>query len=285
MNFTNGSRVPRVLLVFSLIAVFASPAFAQPWNNDAVFRFDTTPGDDTRTSSAITDGPYTADSRTFTVTVVLQGADKLMGANCDIDFDETKLQVVSVQETFGDVNFDGRVNVFDVREIGARIGTEPGGVDYSQYFDLDGDDQIGESDLALVAADPGFNIQGLFVTSNDPNDLTDILESVEIFEDPAVSNQNGFIDDVVFVLLVRPGDDRESRSFPGDAFPGDARIASITFSALDDFQGGETEISFQSDSLIAIDSDTQITTTTIEGASDSSTGLSGEALTVIVPAP
>lgn len=280
MNFTNGSRVPRVLLVVSLIAVFVSPVFAQPWNNDAVFRFDTTSGDDTRALSAITDGPFTADSRTFTVTVVLQGANKLMGANCDIDFDETKLQVVSVQETFGDVNFDGRVNVFDVREIGARLGSEPGGLDYSQYFDLDGDDQIGASDLALVAADPEFNVQGLFVTSNDPNDLTDVLESVEIFEDPAVSNQNGFIDDVVFVLLVRPGDDREALSFPGDA-----RIAAITFSALDDFQGGETEISFQSDSLIAIDSDTQITTTTIEGASDSSTGLSGEALTVIVPAP
>ncbi len=273
----------RFCLLFALLAAFVFPVFAQNQNDSAVFRLDVTQGDDTQSLSAFTTDAIPNVGRTFTVTVVLDDAQKLMGANCDLDFDESVLEVVSIEESRGDINFDGRVNIFDVREIGTRFGATPDSteLDYSEYFDLSDDDELNSNDVLVVAGDDEFNVQGIFLTSNNPNS-SDIRESVEIFENPALSNQKGFVDDIVFVLLRRPDSDKTPDEF---SFTGDARIAEITFQAKEGFNGGETSLSFISDSLIAIDSGTTITTTSIDGASDSASGLSGQSLTVNVAAP
>lgn len=268
------------LMVLLGLAVAGLPAWAQDQNADAKFRLDVTPGDDTQIETTFSADEKPTVNRTFTVVLVLDNARNLMGANCDLDFDEAALEVMSVQETDGDLNFDGRVNIFDVREVGARFGATPEGseVPYSAYFDLNLDDVIDSNDIGIVAEDDEFNTMGLFLTSNDPVS-TELHESAEIFENPAISNQNGFINDIVFALLARPGVDREAFSFTGDA-----RIAEITFSAKEGF-AGDTTIGFITDpsdpQLIAIDAGTTITTAEIIGESTPE----GEPLTVTVLAP
>lgn len=269
---------PSIVGCLLVVALFATSALAQNRNANAVFRLDVTSGDDNQLATTFSaDGVVPDVPREFNVVVVLNDAVNLMGANCDLDFDSDALEVVSIRESFGDVNFDGRVNIFDVREIGARLGAITGSTnpEYSRYFDLNSDGKIDETDIQIVNADPEFNKPGAFLTSNDPG-VSPPRESAEIFEDPSISNQNGLIDDIVFVLLARPEiTDRDAFSFTGDA-----RVAEITFRAKDTFSGNTT-LSFIPESLIAIDSGTTITTTAIEGSSVPQSA----PLTVRIPAP
>lgn len=269
---------PSIVGCLLVVAICATPVLAQDRNANAVFRLDVTSGDDNQIASTFSaDGAVANVAREFKVAVVLDDSINLMGANCDLDFDSDALEVVSIRESFGDVNFDGRVNIFDVREIGARLGATTGSTnpEYSRYFDLNSDGKIDETDIQIVSADPEFNKQGTYLTSNDPG-VSSPRESAEIFEDPSISNQNGLVDDIVFVLLARPEvTDRDAFSFTGDA-----RIAEITFRAKQTFSG-DTTLSFITESLIAIDSGTTITTTAIEGSSVPQSA----PLTVRVPAP
>lgn len=230
-----------------IVLLAADPVLGQT----PVFKLDFDSSNDSISTSVI-DPPPTMDAAnsTFTVTLVLTGATKLMGANCDLVFNPDHLRVVNIQESSGDVNFDGRANVFDIREVGKRLNTTAGSELYDSYFDR----VEGEADGVIDMADVGdiekfFAKPGIFWTVNT-NDTT-IRESVEVFEDPTLSNENGVIDDIASTLLPRdhlpaPGyPEEQDATFagpPGFGFNGDARIAEITFRPVNGFVG-ETELS------------------------------------------
>ncbi|MGC9327037.1 MAG: dockerin type I domain-containing protein [Candidatus Hinthialibacter sp.] len=259
----NLTRNIQIFLLFALFIAIA-PASYSGANDEATFLLDfQTTENDSQTSSTIENSPefvtVTVDNVThtyFQVTLVLKGAVDLMGCNCDLVFDKSKLNVISIVEAQGDVNFDGRANIADVLTLAERFGQDTTSNGLS-YFDLN---PTGESANKIDALDiealtPHINQKTLFWTSNPNADLSAIRESFEIFESPAVSNENGKIDDIVVVLLPRIHPTPE-----GFGFDGDARICDIIFEVV---QGasGETTISFEDAS--AIDESTEITQTDI----------------------
>jgi hypothetical protein len=117
---------------------------------------------------------------------------------------------------------------------------------------------IDDSDIDTVKS--LINQQEIFWTSNQNNDLSVIRESFEIFEEPAISNSNGRIDDIVVTLLRRPETPVE-----GFGFDGDARIADITFEVVGTIPSEGTVIQFED--RLAIDEGSVITVNAIENAS------------------
>jgi hypothetical protein len=237
------------------VLLAASPALGQA----PVFRLDFNSTNDTIFKSTIDPPPIinSADGP-FTVTVVLSGAKKLVMVNCDLVFDPAHLRVVNTQETYGDVNWDGRANVFDIREVGSRLNATVESKLYHPYYDRAGGRADGLIDLADVDAISAFFAKpGIFWTVN--TDDATIRESAEVFEDPTVSNENGKIDDIVCVLLPRqhppaPGVEGGTLAAPaGFGFNGDARIAEITFQPVNGF-AGETTLSFTGTSAVTEDS-------------------------------
>ena len=156
------------------------------------------------------------------------------------------------------MNFDGRANVFDVREVGSRLDTTTDSELYDPYFDRADGRADGAIDLGDVEAISAFFARpGIFWTVNT-DDVT-IRESVEIFEYPAESNETGKVDDIACVLLPRehppaPGVTDGTLAAPaGFGFNGDARIAVITFQPVNGFVG-QTELSISDTSAITEDS-------------------------------
>ena len=242
-----GGRLGIALAFTFAMLVTTSAVFAQ----EPVFRLDFDSSNDTIKTSIIDPPPpvFTMDDVPFTVTVVLTGAQDLMGVNCDLSFDNAHLQVVDIQETAGDLNFDGRANVFDIREVGSRLNATEGQDLYEEFFDRAGDQPDGVIDLADVDAVAEFFAKpGIFWTVN--TEPATIKESVEVFEDPSVSNENGVIDDIVCFLLPR-----DHPPEAGFGFDGDARIADITFRPVDGFVG-TTELTFTQ--TWAVDENTQV---------------------------
>ena len=240
---------------FLLILLAAGPGFPQ----GPVFKLDFNSGNDSILQSTIDPPPSVirAADGPFTVTVVLSGADKLVGMNCDLIFNPDQLRVVNIQESYGDVNFDGRSNVFDIREVGARVNSAEL---YEAYYDRV--ETYGVLDMADVnAIAEYFAKPGKFWTVN--TDDTTIRESVEIFEEPSISNQNGRIDDIVCVLLPREHPEAtEYKPAEGEAtffgpagfgINGDARIAEITFQPVTGFSG-TTTLTFADKSAITEES-------------------------------
>lgn len=241
-------------------------------NDQAKFALDLkTTNEDTQASSVIDVTPEFAavdDIDTgaqsgilFIATLVLKGAVDLVGVNCDLVFDNSKLSVVTISETRGDVNFDGRANIADILTLSERYGASSNEKGYS-YFKRDqsgqNTDVINEKDIEAVK--PFINENNIFWTKNANDDLSKMRESVEIFESPAVSNKNGRIADIVSVLLSR------IHPYPaGFGFSGDARIAEITFKVIGDISKG-TKISFEKG--IAIDVNTEITRNGINKGSE-----------------
>ncbi len=240
---------------FLLILLAAGPAYPQGF----IFKLDFDSSNDSILHSTIDAPPSVirAADGPFTVTVVLTGASKLVGANCDLIFNPDQLRVVNIQESYGDVNFDGRSNVFDIREVGARVNSAEL---YEAYYDRV--ETYGVLDMADVnAIAEYFAKPGKFWTVN--TDDTTIRESVEIFEEPSISNQNGRIDDIVCVLLPREHPEAtEYKPVEGEAtffgpagfgFNGDARIAEITFQPVTGFSG-TTTLTFADKSAITEES-------------------------------
>lgn len=236
---------------------------------------------DTQTTTTVDSTPefYQVDvngqTRTrFNATLVLMGSTNLMGANCDLVFDNTKIRVVTIHEARGDLNFDGRANIADVLTLAERFG-QPTTENGLRYLDRDatGDsaNKIDARDIEVIL--PFLNEPTLYWTSNPFNEVSidSIRESVEIFESPEVSNQNGKIDDIVSVLLPRI-----HPTPAGFGFDGDARIADIVFEVVGT-STGETTISFED--TMAIDEATQITQTEIiDGSVPQS-----QSVTVVLP--
>jgi len=253
--------------LLSTLFVINNPVFAQDdggRNTEASFTLDfATNGGDTQLVSEIKTTPTITDNR-FTATLVLQSASDLVGVNCDIVFDNTVLNVVSITEAQGDLNFDGRANVADILTLGERFNasTEQNGFNYFNRS-ADGDSATVIDTADIDAVRPFIGETTLHWTSN-PNNAVDepIRESVEIFEDPSVSNANGVIDDVVVVLLPREHPDQGF--VEGFGFDGDARIADITFEIINP-DATEAVISFAD--VLAIAEGTVITTTEITNAS------------------
>lgn len=249
-----------VSLIFSFSFVLSASVVLAGTNDGATFVLDLqTTQDDSQLTSLVDTTPVfstvdvNGETRTrFAATVVLKDASQLIGANCDLVFDKSKLQVVEIHEVKGDLNFDGRSNVADVLTLAERYGESTETVGLS-YLDLDSTgtsaNKIDDQDLNVLT--PLLSETSLFWTNNPNADLSTIRESVEIFESPASSNQNGKIDDVVVVLL--------SRIHPtpsGFGFIGDARIAEILFEVVPGATG-DTTLSFED--VMAIDESTEIT--------------------------
>ncbi|MFH1740300.1 MAG: hypothetical protein ABIH23_14930 [bacterium] len=242
------SRIPLFFGSVLLVALLATnPVLGQ----EPVYKIDFDSSNDTLLSSTVDSPPavLNAADGPFTVTVVLTGATQLMGVNCDLVFDNTHLQVVNIQETAGDVNFDGRANVFDIREVGERLNATEGSALYEAYFDRANGQTDGVIDMNDVNAVSAFFAKpGIFWTVNTDN--ATVRESTEIFEDPSVSNENGLIDDIVCMLLPR-----DHPPAPGFGFNGDARIAEITFQPVNGF-AGMTTLSFSE--TWAVDENTHV---------------------------
>lgn len=254
-----------VLCVLSLVSV-SSVCAQENVNSDAsvVLDFQTTDAD-TRVQTTLDAQPvfFEENGQTFfRATLTLQGAENLTGFNCDLVFDPAVLNVADIHEARGDLNFDGRSNIADILAIAERFN-EPAGPDAQNGYSYFDRDASGASANVIDAGDinavlPFINETSVFWTANQNQDLSQIRESVEIFEDPAVSNAKGRIDDLVVTLLSRQHPAQE-----GFGFDGDARIADITFVVVGDLSAGTT-ISFED--VMAIDEATVITQDTITGA-------------------
>ena len=234
------NRFSAFLALFICLAVLPTVNAGQ--NDAASFILDFSASDDNKTESTLGSEPVITDGL-FTATLVLDNAVSLTGLTVDLRFDPNVLQVVSINETVGDVNFDGRSNIADVLTLAERFEAtldETNGNTEYDYFDLVPSGVIDMDDINTLMA--RINQTDLYWTSN-PNtdgfsDFQTYPESVEIFEDPAVSSAKGLIDDIAVVLLPRshPPED-------GFGFSGDARIATITFQVIG--QSGDTTISFE----------------------------------------
>lgn len=261
------AQIPILSFLFVSLIIPCGSVFSGV-NDDAVFVLDfkTTSNDaqltttiDAQPEFVLVDVGGQARNR-FSATVVLKNASNLLGVNCDLVFDKTKLRIVEIHEAKGDLNFDGRANVADVLTLGERFGqsTTSGGLG---YFDLDSTadsaNKIDGKDIEAVI--PYINEKTLFWTSNPNDNLQNIRESVDIFESPAISSENGKIDDIVVVLLPRIHPTPQ-----GFGFDGDARIADIVFEVVPGATG-ETTISFEDG--MAIDESTEITQSTINNGS------------------
>lgn len=261
-----------VLLVSAIGIFLAVSVSAQDTGRNGnamlVLDFQTTSAD-TLTLSVIDAQPqfYTVDvngqTRTrFNTTFVLQGAVDLVGMNCDLVFDKNVLQVIDIHEARGDLNFDGRSNIADVLTLAERFNEPTNTGNGYSFLDRDSTgasaNVIDMNDINAILT--FINENSIFWTSNPNHDLSiPLRESVEIFENPSVSNANGRIKDLVVTLL--------SRIHPipaGFGFDGDARIADLTFEVIGDLTNGTT-IRFENTTVI--DEGTQITQEAILNAS------------------
>lgn len=218
-------------------------------NPEASFTLDfVTDTNDTQTETLVESTPtfFEVDgTQRFRCTLVLPDVENLIGLSCDLRFNPSVLQVVSIHEARGDLNFDGRVNISDVLTIGERFGDFIGSNPEWTYFNLDNTGSSagildgGDVDALLPLLES--NPDTLFWTANpDASNLDSIRESVEIFEDPLTSNSNGLIDDIAVVLLRRPEVPVE-----GFGFDGDARIVDIEFEIIGGDSGQEVSITLE----------------------------------------
>ncbi|MBD3266557.1 hypothetical protein GF373_07785 [bacterium] len=272
-------------LHFSLLTLLITGFFAAPIchavggkNDSAKFFLDfkvTT--DDSQTSSTI--DTFTPDviqeingENYLTLTLVLSPVTDLVGVNCDLKFDNTKLQVVNIHEDQGDINFDGRANIADILTLSERFGASTTENGFS-YFDRNKEGEsaetIDQGDIDVIK--PYINQKNIFWTSNPNTNISSIRESVEIFESPEESNADGTIDDIVAVLLSRVHPYEEGFGFGDSA---DARIAEITFKVIG---SGDAVFSFEDGR--AIDVDTVITQDGITNGSEPT----GDAITISLP--
>lgn len=249
-----------ILLIVSLLVV--SPNVFSGINDSSTFVLDfKQTAEDAQYATQVDSTPefqqvdVNGETRTrFTATVVLKNATGLLGANCDLVFQNTKIRVVKISEAQGDLNFDGRANIADILTLAERYGqsTTSNGLSYFDRSPVK-DNTIDDRDIEAVK--PFINEKTLYWTSNPNDDLNAIRESVEIFESPEISNQNSKIDDIVSVLLPRI-----HPTPAGFGFTGDARIATITFEVVPGATG-TTTIAFED--MMAIDESTEITQTQI----------------------
>lgn len=140
--------------------------------------------------------------------LVLTGVQDLVGVSADVKFDPNVLQLVGsgqgVTEDRGDVNFDGKVNVFDIVTLIAERQARDSGSTPITYYDLNEDGSVNVFDIVRninnrQSADTGVN----FWTNTRAGAmaLPQETESVEIFDNNA---PNGLLDDLVAVLLISP---------------------------------------------------------------------------------
>lgn len=145
--------------------------------------------------------------------LVLEGVEQMIGVSTDIKFDPAVLQLVGsgqgITEDRGDVNFDGRVDVFDiVRLINERQSRDTGNPPIA-YYDLNEDAAINVFDIVRVIGNRQQADSGVNFWTNTRGGATALTwpgtgpatESVEIFDNNVT---NGLIDDLVAVLLIRP---------------------------------------------------------------------------------
>ncbi len=220
-----------VLLVVGLLLAPAGMA-----QTAGTLKFDSDP----LTAGVQTPGSYSlAQGGNIVVYLVLEGVTDMIGVSADVKYDDTVLQLVSqgkgVTEDRGDVNFDGKVNVFDIVKLIQERQSRDSGNPAVAYYDLDENAAINVFDIVRVIqnrqqADGGVH----FWTNTSQSALsrTD-TESVEIFDNNVTS---GLIDDLVAVLLIRPeGGVRvdTNRGFDGDAQRTDPSLQNAVIARLE----------------------------------------------------
>jgi len=140
--------------------------------------------------------------------LVLTDVQNLIGVSTDIQFDSNVLQLVGqgqgVTEDRGDVNFDGAPDVFDIVALVKEIQSRDAGGTPITYYDLTEDGGVDVFDIVRVvkniqSADSGVNFWTN--TRTGAMAMPQKTESVEIFDNNA---PNGFLDDLVAVLLISP---------------------------------------------------------------------------------
>ena len=186
-------------------------------------------------------GPYSlASGGNIVLYLVLTNVEDLIGMSTDIKFDPNVLQLagagLGVTEDRGDVNFDGKVNMFDIVELITERQARGSGATPIAYYDLNEDGNVDVFDVVRVvnnrkAADSGVN----FWTNTRAGAmaLPQAAESVEIFDNDA---PNGLLDDLDAVLLISPvGGVRNDtdRGFDSDAQRTDPATQNATIARLE----------------------------------------------------
>lgn len=255
----------RAVLTVSLLAlVVASPAVMAVGLNQTTVRIDldtNAPG--TQTTNAAS--PW-AVGQSYLTHLVLEPTnpgpgviiEDLTGISADVEFDPNILELVDIYELKGDVNFDGFQDVTDMVTIfqSAAFDTSREDEGYIGYYDIDRDDFVDVTDMVRIFQSEQFDTAGGEYWTNNEGEF--VRESVEIFDDPRLSNTGGahpgFIDDVVAVLLLRPdanndGFADDGSGFNTNAWSGErAVIATMQFRVKAAPAGGTTQIAVVNDS-------------------------------------
>lgn len=206
--------------------------------------------------NTITQAVTVAPNATVTSYVILTGAANMLGANCDLVFPNNLLELVSITEQVGDINFDGLASLQDVLIEVSYVGLTSSDPEYISYYDKDvvaSPGVIALGDVLTVVS--GVGVDKEFWVNNDGVDLTPFggfRESVEIYDPVAVSNAAGKIDDIVAVLLARPEVRADTNLLNQFAFDGDAVMAEVVFRAL---ATGTATLSFQEPVMLDTDDD------------------------------
>lgn len=212
--------------VILAVALFASVAPAQVF----VIDVDGTPG------APFTQTVDAANGSVVTAYVVVTGVTEMLGANCDVLYDSSLIELISITEQAGDINFDGIPALPDVLQIVSFFGQPTGTAEVPSYYDREVVFTPGVVALAdILSVVSGFGVDTDFWTNNLGVDLTafgGFRESVEIYDPVAVSNANNMIDDVVAVLLARPEVRADENLWRQFAFTGDAIMAELQFNVV-----------------------------------------------------
>ena len=219
-------KILYIVLAFAVIV--APPVLAQVDNSNATYVLDF----DVETEGI--QGPeladWTAGGSNYKVDLVLQNAQNVIGVNCDIKFVTGDIRIDLVHEKLGDLNFD---SISDLRDFSILIDSYNSSeldTNYEAAYDIDGDGNISLKEFSNL-------IVGYLETSKywtDAQIYDDSVEeasheSVNITDPISVMNETGTINDIVAVLLRRPGDD----SSIGDGST-DLVIATIWLTVKDD---------------------------------------------------
>ena len=199
-------------IVLALAIIAAPPVMAQIDNSNATFVLDF----DVETDGVQAPGTWNAGG-SYDVDLVLQNAQNVIGVNCDIVFATADITINLVHEKLGDLNFDSISNLNDLATLGRAYNSVAGDENYEAAYDLNGDGSIDLSELSNLGR--GYKNESRYWTDAQAADgeLDEAShESVNIVDPVDTMNEEGLINDIVAVLLRRPGDEDRSVTFDGD---------------------------------------------------------------------
>jgi hypothetical protein len=241
--------IKMALAVLLLLGVAVSP-MAQTINLDM------------DTSAAGVQGTATvAPGQEFQVYLVVEDAANMTGVSADLIFDATNLELVSIREVPGDLNFDGQLNsglevipvinqlIKEDNFIAGFDDFEDGYLRNSNVVYDTNNNQMTDGSEVLAIINELIRVDNFADTQYWTREVftqtpAAYNESVEIFDPVSKSNTGGehpgLVDDMTSVLLARPDRDKENNF----GYSGDAIVATLTFKAKATAQAGTYTFSF-----------------------------------------